>query len=141
MISRQEAQAKFNECHEIQVLHDEVYTDGSKVNEGVGAAAVINSLFQNGETASRQLSKRLPDSNTIFAAEATAISLALDFYWYMGHVHHSVVVCTDSLSCLQAIEGEDTENPFICNIMNLLWLLNDNGTQFRLCLDAKSLWH
>ena len=36
-------------------------------------------------------------------------------------------------SCLQAIEGEDTENPFICHIMNLLWSLSDKGTCVRFC--------
>ena len=50
MISGQEAQAKFNEYHEAQGSHDELYTDGSKMNERVGAAAVINRHFQNGET-------------------------------------------------------------------------------------------
>ena len=38
MISGQEAQAKFNEYHEAQGSHDEIYTDGSKMNETVGAA-------------------------------------------------------------------------------------------------------
>ena len=70
MISGQEAQAKFNEYREAQGSHDEVYTDGSKMNEKVGAAAVINRHLQNGETTCRQLSKRLPDNSTIFAAEA-----------------------------------------------------------------------
>ena len=37
------------------------------------------------------------------------------------------------MSCLQAIEGEDTENPFICHIMNLLWSLSDKGTHVRFC--------
>ena len=37
--------------------HDEVYTDGSKMNKKVEAAAVINRHFQNGETTCRQLSK------------------------------------------------------------------------------------
>ena len=73
----------------------------------------------------RQLSKRLPDNSTIFAAEATAISLALNYYQHMGPVHHNIVIYSDSMSCLQAIEDEDTENPFICHIMNLLWLLSD----------------
>ena len=36
--------------------------------------------IQNGEATCRQLSKRLPDNSTIFAAEATAISLALNYY-------------------------------------------------------------
>ena len=133
MISGQEAQAKFNEFREAQGSHVEVYTDGSKMNERVGAAAVINRHFQNGETTCRQLSKRLPDNSTIFAAEATAISLALNYYQHMGTVHHDVVVYSDSMSCLQAIEGEDTENPFICHIMNLLWSLSDKGTRVRFC--------
>ena len=76
MISGQEAQAKFNEFREAQGSHDEVYTDGSKMYERVGAAAIINRHFQNGETTCRHLSKRLPDDSTIFAAEATVISLA-----------------------------------------------------------------
>ena len=37
------------------------------------------------------------------------------------------------MSCLRAIEGEDTENPFICDIMNLLWPLSDKGTLVRFC--------
>ena len=101
------------------------------MNEKVGAAAVINRHFQNGETTCRQLSKRLPDNSTIFAAEATAISLALNYYQHMDPVHHDVVVYSDSMSCLQAIEGEDTANPFICHIMNLLWSLSDKGTSVR----------
>ena len=132
IISRQEAQDNFNEYHETQGSCDEVYTDGSKINERVGAAAVMNCHFQNGETTSCQLSKRLPDNSTIFAAEATAISLALNYYRYMGQVHHNVVVYSHSMFCLQAIESEDTENPFICHIMNLLWLLNDNGAHVHL---------
>ena len=103
------------------------------MNERVGALAVINRHFQNGETTCPQLSKRLPDSSTIFAAEATAISLALNYYQDMGPVHHDVVVYSDSMSCLQAIKGEDIENPFICHIMNLLWSLSDKGTRVRFC--------
>ena len=133
MISRPEAQAKFREYQETLGSHDEVFTDGSKINERVGAAAVINRHFQNGETTCRHLTKRLPDNSTIFAAEATAITLALNYYQHMGPVHHDVIVYSDSMSCLQAIEGEDTENPFICHIMYLLWLLNDKGTHIRFC--------
>ena len=120
MITRQEAQAKFNEYHETQGSHDEVHTDGSKMNERVGAVAVINRHFLDGETTCRQLPKRLSDNSTIFAAEATAITLALNYYQYMGPVHHDVVLYSDSMSCLQATESEDTENPFVCHIMNLL---------------------
>ena len=38
-----------------------------------------------------------------------------------------------SMSCLQAIEGEDTKNPLFCHIMNLLWALSDRGTCVRFC--------
>ena len=138
MVSGQEAQAKFNEYHEAQVSHDEVYTDGSKMNERVGAVAVINRHFQNVETTCRQLFKRLPDNSTIFAVEATAISLALNYYQHMCPVHHDVVVNSDSMSCLQAIEGADTENPFICHIMNLLWSLSDQGHTCLFLLGTKS---
>ena len=79
MITRQETQAKFNEYHEAQGSHDEVYTDGSKMNERVGAAAVINRHFLDGETTCCHLYKRLSDNSTIFA-EATAITLALNYY-------------------------------------------------------------
>ena len=34
---------------------------------------------------------------------------------------------------MHATEGEDTENPFICHIMNLLWSLSDKGTHVRFC--------
>ena len=37
------------------------------------------------------------------------------------------------MSCLQAIEVEDADNPFLCNIMNLLWLLSNKGTRVRFC--------
>ena len=38
MISRQEAQAKFNEYREAQGSHDEVCTDGSKMNKSGGSS-------------------------------------------------------------------------------------------------------
>ena len=122
MISREEAQAKFNEYCGTLGPHEEVYTDGSKIDEKVGAAAVINRHFQNGEITCYCLSKRLTDNSTIFAAEATAITLALDYYKHMEPVRRDVVVYSDSMLCLQEIEGEDIENPLIRITMNLLWL-------------------
>ena len=133
MITREEAQAKIREYRDAQGPHDEFYTDGSKIDERVGAAAVINRHFQNGETTCRQLSKRLPNNSTIFAAEATAITLALNYYRHMDPVQHDVVIYSDSMSCLQAIEGEETDNPLICQIMNLFWALSDKGTCVRFC--------
>ena len=51
----------------------------------------------------------------------------------MDPVKHDFVVYSDSLSWLQAIEGEDTANPLICHTMNLLWSLSDKGTRVRFC--------
>ena len=133
MITREDARAKFSEYHKALGQHDEVSTDGCKINERVGAASVINRHFQNGETTGRELSKRPPIIITIFTAEATAITLSLDYYRYMDLVQHDVVVYSDSMFCLQAIESEYTENPLVCHIMNLLWALGDKGTHVRFC--------
>ena len=99
------------------------------MNEKLGAGAVIH----NGETTCRQLSKILPGNSTTFAAEATAITLMLNYYRHMGPVHHDIVVYSDSMFCLQAIESEDTKNPFICHIMSRLWSLSDKGTHVHFC--------
>ena len=48
------------------------------MNERVGAAAVTNRHFLDGETTCRHLSKRLPGNSIIFAAEAIVITLALN---------------------------------------------------------------
>ena len=74
---------------------------------------------KNGETTCRQLSKRFPDNSTVFAAEATSITLALDYYKYLDPVKHDVVFYSDSMFCLQAIGGEDAQNPLMYH-MNLL---------------------
>ena len=91
------------------------------------------SLHWRIETTCRQLSKRLPNNSTIFAVEATTITLALNYYRHMDPVQHDVVIYSDSMSCLQPIEGENTNNPLICQIMNLLWALSDKGTCVRFC--------
>ena len=126
MITIEEAQAKFREYHDAQRLH-EVNTDGSKIDERVGAAAVINRQFQNGETTCRQLSKRLPNNSTIFASEATAITLALNYHRHMDPVQHDVVIYYWQPSYLP-----DHESPLgIERRRHLCPLL----------LGAKPLWH
>ena len=96
------------------------------MNERMGAAAIINRHFQTGETTCHQLSKRLPDNRTIFTVETTAI--ILDYYRHT--LQHDVGGYFDSLSCLQAIEGEYTEHSLICQITNLPWAISDKGTCF-----------
>ena len=48
MVSKEEAKAKFNEYRKAHGLRDEVYADGSRMNDSVGAAAVINRHFHDG---------------------------------------------------------------------------------------------
>ena len=143
MITRQEAQAKFNEYHETQGSHDEFYTDGSNMNERVGVAAVINRHFLDCGTICRQLSKILSDNSTIFAAEATALTLALNYYQYMGTVHHDVVVYSDPMSCLRAIAGKDTENLFIAIqwTSHGYWATKAHVLNCSFLLDTEPLWH
>ena len=89
MISRQEAQAKFSEYHEAQGSHDEVYTDGSKMNKRVGAAAVINRYFQNGETTClvpRTTSWLSPLwSNTDYWPYAAGVCIVTGMSWWILH--------------------------------------------------------
>ena len=96
--------------------------------EWVGIATVIKIHFQNGDTTCHQLFKTLPDNSTIFLAEATAITLALNYYRHMVPVQHDVVVYSGLMSHLQTIGDEDTDYPFICHIMNLLCLLSNKHT-------------
>ena len=92
-----------------------------RLTRACGATAAISRMV-------RRLAAICPkDSQT------TAITLALNYYRHMDPVQHDVVIYSDSMSCLQAIEGEDTDNPLICQIMNLLWALSDKGTCVRFC--------
>ena len=62
-------------------------------------------------------------------------SLAMNYYQPMGPVHHDVVVYSGSMSCLQTVEGEDTENPYHESLV-VEW-------QRHTCsflLDTKPLW-
>ena len=83
-----------------------IYTDGSKDNGSVAAAAVCT-----GKT----LSCRLPSTSSIFSAEAVAILLALDIIESANH--KSFKIFSDSMSCLQAIKYQKLKNPTILKIL------------------------
>jgi hypothetical protein len=86
--------ARFNEVIAVYGGYSRMYTDGSKEDAAVAAAAVTESAV---------LVKRLPDHSSIFSAEARAILLALDAA--MQSANDRFVVLSDSLSCLQAIQN------------------------------------
>ena len=67
------------------------------LNERVGAAAASNRHFQNVETPATTWPKDCQTTATslqLYAAEATVITLALNYYQHMGPVHHDVIVIT-----------------------------------------------
>ena len=90
-----------------------IYTDGSKEDECVAAAYVIPSM--ENYTASF----RLPNGASIYTAETFAILEAIE-YVRENHDALKIVIFSDSLSCLQALEGIKVRNPFTCKILNIL---------------------
>ena len=100
---------KFLEIKEQYYTHEEIYTDGSKDGEKVASAAILDGeLYQF----------RLPNNSSIFSAELKAIDLALnhieqDAYW-------RYIIYTDSLSVMQALEGEKTDNPLVVSLLEKL---------------------
>ena len=107
----------------------------------VGAAAVINRHFQNGETACHQLSKRLPDNSTIFAAEATAIGLALNYYQHMGPVHNDVVVYSWLNVLFAGNWGWRHREPFYLPYHEPALVTERQGHTCSFLLGTKPLWH
>ena len=111
------------------------------MKERVGAAAVNNRHFQNGETTCCQLSKRLPDNSTIFAAEATAISLALNYYQLMGPVHHDVVVYSWVNVLFAGNWGWRHWEPFNLPYHEPALVIEWQGHTCSFLLGTKPLWH
>ena len=100
---------KLLEVKEQYYTHEEIYTDGSKDGDKVASAAILDGeLYQF----------RLPNNSSVFSAELKAIDLALnhieqDAYW-------RYIIYTDSLSAMQALEGETTDNPLIVSFLEKL---------------------
>ncbi|GBM21852.1 hypothetical protein AVEN_32843-1 [Araneus ventricosus] len=108
----------------------EIYTDGSKINNQVGAAYVH---YYNGtETDSCLI--RLGNQNKVFMAEVMAISKAID-YCIDKNIRNSKVV-TDSRSTLMAIESTEEKRRIIIEIkkklkltkIQLQWVRAHSGT-------------
>ena len=76
-------------------LSDFFSTDGSKIEDGVAAAAVSTKRINKPST------WRLPDDSSIYTAELRAILLALRHVYYSKE--KSFLILSDSLSSLQSI--------------------------------------
>lgn len=91
--------------------HFEVYTDGSKMDDGVGSAAVLYAGCQ--ESTIRQ--KKLPDNCSVYQAELVAIQLALEIQ-NEGNIKCCAIL-SDSKSSLQSLENPSSRNPLIVAIL------------------------
>ncbi|GBM04150.1 hypothetical protein AVEN_115523-1 [Araneus ventricosus] len=92
----------------------EIYTDGSKINDQVGAAIVV--FYNNEEIFNRTI--RLPDFATVYQAEVTGIQMALEFISTIGP-WNKINLYTDSLSVLEAL------NTFKRSKQEILAIKND----------------
>ena len=87
--------------------HRQIFTDGSKINEKVGCAAVQGDHIK---------SCRLPNDASIHSAELWAIKLALEII--SAENDHKFLICSDSSSAIQTIMDRETNNPLATSIIN-----------------------
>ena len=96
----------------------QIYTDGSKTAQGVGAAAV-------GKQECRKAT--LPGIASIYSAELHAIQLALEII--DAHKYTRSLVCSDSLSSLVAIKNSTNKIPLVLRVQQKLHRLEEGGSQ------------
>ena len=102
---------KYNEIKDEHSYCTPIYTDGSKDNDRVGCAAILNSI---------SIKQRLPSNASIFTAEIKAIGLALDAIAESDHDHF--IIFSDSLSV--SLENKKLDNPLVVNLLHKLHLLS-----------------
>ena len=93
--------------------HTCLYTDGSKVGECVGSAAVAPSGI---------LRCRIPDGATVFSAEMKALLLALDFIESADD--DRFIIFTDSLSSMQALQSRKLSDPLVLEFLERFDLMS-----------------
>ena len=89
-------------------LSEKIFTDGSKTEEGVAAAAVSTKRMKKTFTC------RLPDDSSIYTAELRAILLALKHVYYSKE--KSFLILSDSLLSLQSILNLKYDHPVLVQI-------------------------
>ena len=101
-------QSNFNEFRAKFPNYHCIYTDGSKTNDAVAAAAV---------TPMYSMSKAYNKSNSIFSAELRALILALEYIQTTNYRNY--IIFSDSKSSLQALQDLQTNNPLVCRALEL----------------------
>ena len=103
-----------------------IYTDGSKQDKKAASAA-LNTRHKRVE--------RLLDNASIFSAELNAFNLALDIIETKYQASGKFLICSDSQSALQALEGDDFHNPFLLAVRERIHYLTTNCS-----IDLSFLW-
>ena len=106
-----------------------VYTDGSKDDDRVGCAAIINNI---------SIKRRLPNNASIFTAEIKAIDLALDAIAESEDDHF--IIFSDSLSVLLSLENKKLDNPLVVNLLHKLHLLSTAHKTIFFCWIPSHSW-
>ena len=88
--------------------HTAIYTDGSKTENRVAAAATSNNISAR---------VRLPGNASIFTAELQALKMAFNIVKNCDW--DCFIIFTDSLSSLQALDSNTCDHPFIQDILKL----------------------
>ena len=103
----------------------EIYTDGSKTSEGVGAGIVImeGSIPQ-------KIGRRLPPMASVFTAEIIAIKCAL--VTMLPYENRTTVIYSDSKSALEAIQGNSPRG-LVVEVRELLQDLLTRNIRVTLC--------
>ena len=120
MITQQATRANFNENRETSSSQDEAYTDGSMIDMWMGEAAAPTTILR---MLRQPAATRLQDSSRMTGPTLLRRLKPSLWYWtFIGTdpMWHDIFVYCDLTSCLQAIDGEDNENPIILYIMNFL---------------------
>ncbi|KAL0892592.1 hypothetical protein ABMA27_014321 [Loxostege sticticalis] len=102
-----------------------IFTDGSKLDSGeVGSAAII--FLPNGNRV--RLKRKLGRTTSVFVAELTAIEMGLT--WLLdSHWRDKIIIATDSLSSLKALQDRNNTDPAVASIHRALKDLRQNRDQ------------
>jgi len=98
--------SKYREIRDLYPQHTPIFTDGSKQNDHTATAVVLNS---------HTITKRLPNSASIYTAELYAILLSLNEISKQQHKYY--IIFSDSLSSLHTILSKKLEHPITRQIL------------------------
>ena len=115
-------QIAFDNIREEYPTHIAIYTDGSKEENRVAAAAVSRLGV---------MSRRIPGYSSIFTAEAYAIMMAL--VKIEDSEEKNFMIFSDSKSCLQALAHLKTDHPIVVQILDKLNDLKEANYDIRFC--------